>query len=871
MDRFLFSTSHRLIGLILAVGLSVAMRPSAGFSQEAVLEEIVVGFEIPRLVKKDIFVQYDGTTVFVPLIEVFGLLDLQVQADLANERISGQLADKSEKFVVDLTRFRVKALGVERDLLRSHYFYDGRDFYLKIDLYAELFGLHMKFDFSELKVRLPLSEDFPAFQKLERRKARTKLTKKKEALRDVRVLPRSREHIAGGALDWRISTNPVGGGAQHYAMEMGGMLLGGDLEVSGGGNTRNGFETDQLNYLWHYYLDDNKYVSQVDLGKFYTVGALGRALTGVRATNRPQVRRKYFQTVQLTGQPGTGWEVELYIGGRLTDFQTTDASGRYDFNLDVFYGASDVQLKLYGPNGEMETRERHFRIPFNLIPKGEVEYAAALGQGTGQGTGRGFAQAGAYYGLTRRLSSGVNVDVPVTPIENETPLYSLETTLQLATNLTLGGSFSPNNRLAFDANYVWPSVITIGANASKFCESVFTNPVHQTYSWRLSLSSPLRIAGRYLGLRFNISQSEYLTFNPANPTRNSLNLTYGLNTSVRPVHLNYIGQCKISTPGQQRETELFSKIMGSIRFHQKFRPQFLVNYDHSLARLTRYSLMLTRRLWRSAQVTLSYERNPLAGLNSFLVTLHFFTDFLDFSSRSQLAGDRLSMTQLQRGSVRFDHGNKRFLFDRRAAVGYGSAVVRPFRDDNYNGLKDPTEGRVPGLKAKISGVGGRPRGGDRTYYYDRMRPYDEYLVQIDQYSLDDPTLRPSNENYKVTLNPSVVTTIEVPIVTASEISGSVRRTVAGGSAGVGGIRVMLLNISKDVLTEVTTFGDGEYYYLGLLPGSYRAYLDLDQISRAGYRSEPESLEFDIKPGVGGELIENISFLMVPAEASGDNR
>jgi len=160
-------------------------------------------------------------------------------------------------------------------------------------------------------------------------------------------------------------------------------------------------------------------------------------------------------------------------------------------------------------------------------------------------------------------------------------------------------------------------------------------------------------------------------------------------------------------------------------------------------------------------------------------------------------------------------------------------------------------------------VSGEPHGDDRTYYYDRMRPYDEYLVQIDPYSLDDPTLKPSNENYKITLNPSVVTEIEVPIVAASEISGQVKRLVGQGHAGVGAIKVMVLNISKDVLTEITTFNDGAYYYLGLLPGSYRAYLDPDQLARAGYQSQPAAIEFDIKPMAGGQPVENIDFLMVP--------
>ena len=835
----------------------MTLLPAAdSLSQDMMREEIVVGFEIPRLLKKDIFVQYDGADIYVPLIEVFSELEFQVQANLADERIVGHLASESEKFVIDLTRFHVKAPGGERDLLRSDYYYDGRDFYLRIDLYGELFNLYMKFDFSMLRVLLPLSSDFPAYQKLERRKARAKLTTTQKALRDVRRLPRSRSFVEGGALDWSLSTAPIGGGAQYYNLDLGAMVLGGDLMVSGGGNSRTGFQSDQLDYLWHYYFERGKYVTQAEVGRFYSTGVLGRGFTGARITNRPQVKRKYFQTVQISDHVGTGYEVELYIDGKLTDYQTTDASGRYDFNVDVFYGASNVEVKLYGPNGELETVQQHFRIPFNLMPVGELEYSLAVGEGSGEGEGRMFAQGGVYYGVGSWISAGGGVDVPMAAIEGETPLYSFETTLQPATNLTVNASVAPSNRMTGDINFTWPSVITLGAHVSSFYENAFTNPIQQKYRWRLSASTPLRLGGRYLGLRFNISRDEFENFG-------STNLTYGFNTSVKPINMNYVGQYKVSTAGIQESTELSSKIMGSIEFHRRFRPQFRVDYDPSLNQLTRYSVMLTRRLFRSAQMSFTYERNPLAGINSFMVTFNLFTGFFDYSSRTQKMGDRITMSQQQRGSVRFDASHNRFLFDRRKGVGYGSAVVKPFLDENFNGLKDPSEIEVSGVKAKISGISGPPRGGDRTYYYDRLRPYDEYLVQIDQYSLDDPTLKPSNENYRITLNPSVVTAIEVPIVTASEISGSVKRQIGEGSAGIGGIRVMVFNISKDVLTEITTFNDGEYYFLGLLPGTYRAYIDPEQIGRAGYRSQPESVEFDVKPIVGGEVIENVSFVLMP--------
>jgi hypothetical protein len=273
----------------------------------------------------------------------------------------------------------------------------------------------------------------------------------------------------------------------------------------------------------------------------------------------------------------------------------------------------------------MEKSEQHFRIPFNLIPNKEVEYTIAVGEGYGEDAGRGFAQAGIYYGLLSKLTTGGNIDVPLTPLRDETLRYSFDATLQLATNLTISSSFAPGYRSEFDANYIWPSVISLGAHATSFAKNDLTNPVRQQHRWQFSMSSPLKIAGHYLGLRFNISRDQFEGFG-------STAMTYGFNTSVKPFHLNYVGQYKISEMALQSTTELSSKIMGSVQFHRVFRPQFIIDYDHSLDELVKYGVTMSRRLWRTGQVSLSYEHNALADVNNFLINIHFYTSFLETSA-----------------------------------------------------------------------------------------------------------------------------------------------------------------------------------------------------------------------------------------------
>ncbi len=81
----------------------------------------------------------------------------------------------------------------------------------------------------------------------------------------------------------------------------------------------------------------------------------------------------------------------------------------------------------------------------------------------------------------------------------------------------------------------------------------------------------------------------------------------------------------------------------------------------------------------------------------------------------------------------------------------------------------------------------------------------------------------------------------------------------------GGIKVIILNISKESVTEITTFSNGQFYYLGLIPGLYRVYINPGQLKKYGYKSEPAGIEFDIEPVEGGTSVEDINFLLLPEE------
>jgi hypothetical protein len=851
-----------LAGALLLAALSFAVSAQAqtdtsGYSQRQ-FEEIVVSFEVPKLVRKDVFVQYDGNTVYVPISDVFNLLDINIDVDQANKTYSGFFLSKDKKYSFDMKNFEIKIFGKDYPYLASEYYLGEHDIFLRVDLYKKLFGLDIEFDFSMLRLYLPLNRDFPAYQKLQRKIARQKLKQKTEAVKDVVHLKNRRELLAGASADWMLSTSPFGGRSKHYySTDLGALLLGGDLQMRLGGNSDKYFDPSQLTYKWHYFFNDSKYLSQAEVGKIATSGALGRGLTGAMVTNRPQVRRKYFQTVNLSDYIGANWEVELYVDNKLTDFMVTAEDGFYHFNLDIFYGASDIRLRMYGPNGELRTKEEVVRIPYTLIPKGEVEYSAAGGQSTIGTAKKPYAQATVYYGLLDNLTVGANADIPVQPDKNEKDLVAGDITYQALNNLTVNGSFCPSYVMTAHLNFSQPALLNFNSGFSKYFENPIRNPLNQLYNVNFSLSSPLRIGKRYLGLRYYLAIDKYQTLT-------ATNMNYGFNANIDPIYLTYIGQYKKTKIAQATITNLASQILMSSQFIRFIRPQFRIDYDHTNKQISKFGVYLAKRIFRTGQLSVSMERNPIAKSTTFMINFNLVTSFADFTSRVVRSAGYLSANQLQRGSIRYDQEEKTIQFDRRNSVGFGAAVVKPFLDDNYNGVMDNDEQYLSGLRAKMNGAHVTLRGKDREFYYDGLRPYEDYTVQIDQYSLDNPMLKPTHENYEVKVNPNMVTAIQVPVVTASEISGKVERQVGSIATGLGGIRVVLMNLSKERLTELMTFSSGEFYYLGLVPGSYKAYIDQAQLQKYGYRSVPEFIDFEVKPVEGGSSIENINFKLIPA-------
>lgn len=823
---------------------------------DAATEEIVVRFEVPRLLQKDISAQYGNDNLYLPIVEIFSLLAINVNVDSQHTVFSGNYLTKSNRFEINTVKGKAQCFGKSITLDSSLSIWSPTDYYLRYDLFDSLFQLPIYFDFSELRVYLPLNKEFPAYQALTRKLAHQALRDAATAQMDVARIPRKKSKLEGGVADWALTTSPVGGGNHYGNIGLGGMVLGGDLAVRASADSRTGLQTDQLDYRWHYYFENNRYISRADLGTINTSGLIGRNLNGVLATNQPEIDRKYFQTISLEDHIGEGWEVELYVNNRLVDFTHTDQSGNYHFLVDINYGSSRVMVKKYGPDGQMETEEKYISVPYNLIPKNEFEYTAAVGRSRNAANPGEYGQGMLYYGVFNNLTAGISGDIPIASDIDEKPSMAGELTFHPLGNLMVNGSHSPKNATKISMNYSQPSMVGINGSFTRYYENSANSRMGQINNMRFSISVPLKFGQKRLGLRYHVSLDKFEYYS-------HVNMSYGFSGSVYRFSFNYLGSSKTMKFKSRTDREITSQLMLSSNIMRFIRPQVRFNYNHSQDELSSVALFLNKRIFRTGQASFSIERNLLSKSNIIMFSVSIFTDFAEFSTKAYSFSGQTSINQVQRGSIRFDQWDKTFRFDRKNGLGFGTAKVWPFLDQNYNGVREANEPLLPELRAKVGGSSGKKYGKGKLYYYDGLRAYDQFTVQIDPYSLDNPQLQPAHENFIVTINPNTVSEINIPVVTAGEVTGQVDRNIPDGKVGIGGIKVFLMNEATGKITEITTFNNGEFYHLGLVPGLYRAYLDQEQLKKYGYISEPAHRSFQVRAVEGGDYVEGINFTIVP--------
>jgi hypothetical protein len=552
---------------------------------------------------------------------------------------------------------------------------------------------------------------------------------------------------------------------------------------------------------------------------------------GVFLSNRSLQQSDRFGTTFLRGTLPLGWDAELYRNGQLLAFQSNRPDGRYEFEVNLLFGANELEVVLYGPQGQVRRETESLRIGDGALRPGKLEYWAGVIERDhdlisfgrpppGQEGGWQYA-AGVQYGLDRRTAIGANAHSLLldgrrrnyAELNVQRSLASMLVNLSAAQELGRGrayradllGKFGPFNIQAqsFFADGDFTSGLV--SDNERSSHNLQVDTMVKLGKWPMPISAGLRRTTRRDGREVN----EFLA--RASLLRPRFSLT------------GFIGY---------RDTQGFDAIDDGMRVGLLANTRFLGVSARGEAsyRLTgrgkgfeSANLTLEKALSDRSDLRLEVEHDRRQGRTEF--DLGYVRHFRQLAVRAGARADTnggIGATLAVSFSLGPDPLGGGIRMSSAKLAQRGHAAVAVFLDENGDGIRSPGDEAIEGVTV-TAGRGGasEPSNEQGHAFVAGLQPYEKVLLSVDESTLPDPFLMPRGKGVVVTPRPGVAMVIEIAVSPTGEVEG-----VVNGPEGTAlpGVRVELVDAAGEVMARTMSEYDGFFLFDRVAYGRYRLQL-----------------------------------------------
>jgi hypothetical protein len=561
--------------------------------------------------------------------------------------------------------------------------------------------------------------------------------------------------------------------------------------------------------------------------------AVSSAGRGVMVTNRPVERSDRFDRIDLRGELPRGWDAELYRNGQLLAFAQDRADGRYEFlDVSLQYGQNRFEVVLYGPQGQIRREVKSVPVGFDSIPPRKTFYWAGINQDGRDLLNLGGAPAfgpGGWRG-TFGLERGLDAKTSVAAFAHSLMIDGLgrqnyvEASLRRALGAALvevsgsaelGGGTALRAQVTGEIKQTRYTIETIWADGFRSdrilqdVTGIHSVTIDQIFGQGRG-SIPVSLAARLTTRSTGDDTIEVTTRASASIGRVAVTGELSWRDERRRVGPDPPGVMEAGLLANARIARV--RLRGEARFRlspeTRFESATLVGEwsagrDPTRGASWRAELGYDRDLER-ARVGLGYVRR----FNRFALTASAEAA----SDGSIAAGLNLAF------SLGPDprSGGVRMTADKLASR--GSVLVRVYRDLNGNGRHDfnePWEKDVAVTAGRVAVEQATDARGQAMV--DGLEPFQPVLIGIDAGSLPDPMVQPALPGMVVTPRPGVVVVVELPLVGAGDIDGTLVRS-AGGT--VEGVDLELLDVEHRVVARTRSDFDGFFLFERVPYGRY---------------------------------------------------
>jgi len=571
---------------------------------------------------------------------------------------------------------------------------------------------------------------------------------------------------------------------------------------------------------------------------------------GAVVTNRPLSAQAAFDRTRFEGDLPSGWEAELYRNGELLGFAKADASQRYVFeDVQLLYGENRVSVVLYGPQGQVRSREEVINVGQDNVPAGKTWYWAGFNQPgrdllalhkLPDGTGQPRAQAtlSVEHGIDDRTSVGVLARMML--IDDERVTF-----VEGSVRRSIGSAL-------VEASAARESTGGTAARAQflgKFgavnvnIEALIANDFHlqggrpqSVRDLRAAVDAPIKLGRTVIPAHADIHLTDRMDGSKQLEAAGRLSANFGRFNLASDIR--YRKQFLASGPAPPGEINvglIGSGHVGDVRLRGS------TSFDVSPT--TRFRSAELSAYW-SASENVDWE-----GAIAYDGASHRGRVRLSHVRRFDIMGVALTGEAATDGSVAFGV-NLNFSLDPRHGISLSrrpladAGVIRAtvYRDLNDNGLHDAAEPFEKGALI-TTGTKQAERATDAkgAVTIGGLTAYAPVAVGIDATSLDDPMLVPKKALQVVVPRPGVPAEIEIGLVGGGDIEGAL---VKSGGLGFEGLDLELVDATGKVAATARTDFDGFFLFERVPYGTYAI-----RVTRESAAAAKISAELNLKATV----------------------
>lgn len=784
--------------------------------------------------------------VCVDLADVIQSLDLPIRLDRKSRRATGWIFEENQKFTLDRDSNAVQIVNNKRSLQPGELYDTPEGWCIDTRTLGGWLGASLTPRLRDSSLLLETDRSIPFIEAIERQSRAARL-RPERASRDLTGYPVAAQPYAM----WRMPSLDVVTQANYRSSSGRGRLdtryeifasgelarasvdmrLASDAEGAPDSLRVRAFRKDPDGGMLGPLRATQLIAGDVDMLSGNLAGAPGVG-RGVFLSNRALKQSDRFGATILRGDLPLGWDAELYRNGQLLAFQSNRPDGRYEFEVNLLFGRNDLEVVLYGPQGQIRRESEAIRVGDGALPPGKLEYWAGViernhdlisfGRPPPRTLFDGGWQyaAGVQYGLDRRTALGANAhSLFLDRRRRDYAELNLQRSLgRMLLNLSAAQEFGDGR--AYRADLLGQfGKINVRAQ-SFFVDGEFTSGLvgaNESSAHSLSVDSVLSLGRMPVPVSGGIRRTTQRDGREVNEVVARASL-------IRP-------RFSLTGFAVYRDTEGFTDAEDGTRVGllANTRVLGLSARGEALYRLSgphqgfdSASLTLERSLSDRSDLRLEVEHSARRGRSDF--DLGYVRHFRQLAIRAGVRADT-------RGGVGGNlavsfslgpdplGGGWRMSSDKLAQRGHAAVAV--YLDEDGDGRRSPHEEAIEGVTV-TAGRGGssEPTDARGHAFVGGLQPYEKVLISVDESTLPDPFLMPRS-GVVITPRPGVAAVLELAIAPTGEVEGLLTGPESTPLAGVG---LELVDERGALAGRTMSEYDGFFLFDRVVYGRYRLQL-----------------------------------------------